>query len=122
MTNSRLERSVQDEGVTPKPGVGTAMGGVGLAVGEAVGVGERTIGVGVGGGGAGIGMMKKTILSTTIRLSAQKAICRVLARDLRALRFTVYLPPFRLAETGFKLGYLPSQRGQENSQARRVSP
>jgi len=83
--------------VAPEPGVEIAIGSVGLAVGDAVGigfivgVGESMIGVGVGGGGAGMGRMKKTILSTTIKLRTPKAISRVLARDLREVRFTAYL-------------------------------
>ena len=66
------------------------MEGVGLAVGDAVGVGF-IVGVGVGGGGVGMGMIKKTILRTTIRLRIQKAIWLVLTCDLREPRFTAYL-------------------------------
>jgi hypothetical protein len=47
--------------------------------------------VGVGGGGSGMGMIKKTILRTTIRLRIQKAIWRDLTCDLREPRFTAYL-------------------------------
>lgn len=75
-----------DSGLAVGVGVGDAVG-----VGFVVGVGERTIGVEVGAGGAGMGMMKMTILRTTIRLRIQKAIWRVLTRDLREPRFTAYL-------------------------------
>ena len=78
--------------------VGSGVGGAGLTVEDAVGVGfvvgvgDRTIGVRVGGGGGcGIGMIKTIILRATIRLRIQKAIWRDLTCDLRELRFTVYL-------------------------------
>ena len=75
------------------------MRGAGLAVGDAVGVGlvvgvgesKIGVGVGVGGGGVGMGMITKTMLRTMIRLRTQKAIWRVLTRDLREPRFTAYL-------------------------------
>ena len=87
----------QGEEVDSGLGVRVGVRGAGLAVGDAVGVGlvvgvgERTIGVGVGGGGVGMGMITKTMLRTMIRLRTQKAIWRVLTRDLREPRFTAYL-------------------------------
>ena len=56
-------------GLGVRVGVGDAVG-----TGFIVGVGERKTGVGVGEGGAGIGMIKRTILSTTIRLRTPKTI------------------------------------------------
>jgi len=68
------------------------VGGTGLAVGDAVGVGFVVgVGVGVGGGGAGMGMMTNTMLRTMIRLRTQKTIWLSLACDLREPRFTTYL-------------------------------
>ena len=58
-----------------------------VGVGDVVSIGLIG-GVGVGDGGAGIGMMKKTILRTTIRLRTPKTIWRDLACDLREPRFT----------------------------------
>lgn len=84
-----------DSGLGVRIGVGGAGFTVGIGdavgVGLVVGVGERTIGVRVGGGGVGTGMMKKTMLRTTIKLRNQKVIWRVLPRDLREPRFTACL-------------------------------
>lgn len=61
----------QGEEVDSELGVRVGVRGNELAVGDVVGVGFC---VGVGVGGVGMGMMKKTMLRTTIRLRTQKAI------------------------------------------------
>ena len=80
----------QGEEVDSGLGVGIGVGGARLAKGDIVGV-DVAVGVGVGGGGVGIGRTKRTMLRTTIRLRIPKAICWILACDLRELRFTAYL-------------------------------
>jgi hypothetical protein len=62
-------------------GVGIGVGGARLAMGDIVGVDVAV----------GMGIIKRTMLRTTIRLRIPKAICWILACDLRELRFTAYL-------------------------------